>query len=90
VIGFATEALTACEFQLNQFDAEAGDGDTGTTLKKGAEAIKHAAKSGKVITDRPFAMLETISTVLESEMGGTSGALYSILFAAAAKVNGIF
>ncbi|XP_069701381.1 triokinase/FMN cyclase isoform X1 [Periplaneta americana] len=85
VLNFATDALSACEFQLNQFDAEAGDGDTGTTLKRGAEAIKRASKSGKLITNRPYVMLETISTILESTMGGTAGALYSIFFAAAAK-----
>ena len=40
------EALINCEVQLNELDRESGDGDCGTTLKRGAQGmIKHHALS---------------------------------------------
>ncbi|XP_066990996.2 triokinase/FMN cyclase, partial [Anabrus simplex] len=85
VLNFVADALIACEKQLNIYDSEGGDSDCGTTLRKGSEGIKAAIKSGQLDSSRPFAMLESLSTIMENTMGGTSGALYSIFFAAAAK-----
>lgn len=44
IISFACEALIACTEQLNIMDEECGDGDCGTTLARGATAIKTAIK----------------------------------------------
>ena len=87
VIKFATEALASCEYQLNQFDAEAGDGDTGSVLKAAGMAIASALQTGNITASRPFSMLQNMSSVIDSCIGGTSAGLYSIFFTAAAKVT---
>ena len=38
-ISFACEALISCERQLNQLDTGSGDGDCGSTLKRGAGCL---------------------------------------------------
>ncbi|PSN57758.1 hypothetical protein C0J52_00340 [Blattella germanica] len=88
VIRFAADALISCEHQLNQFDAEGGDGDTGFVLKTGAIAIRNALQNDLIPVKRPYALLENIGYILEGSVGGISGALYSIFFATGAKVFG--
>nr|CAD7439674.1 unnamed protein product [Timema bartmani] len=85
VLSFAADALIACEKQLNVNDMDGGDGDCGTTLRKGAVAVKEAINAGHFNSWRPYAVLEIISFCCERSMGGLTGALYSIFFAAASK-----
>lgn len=59
-----------------------GDGDCGTTLKRGAEAIKAAVGSSLPLNDAGAALRELATTL--RVMGGTSGALYNIGLTAAA------
>jgi dihydroxyacetone kinase len=73
--------LIAAEADLNQLDARAGDGDTGTTLATASRALIGAL-------DRlPLADLtqlyRAIGMELSQTMGGSSGVLLAIFFAAA-------
>nr|CAD7430518.1 unnamed protein product [Timema monikensis] len=85
VLSFAVDALIACEKQLNVNDMDGGDGDCGTTLRQGAVSVKQALNAGHFNSWRPYAVLEIISSCCERSMGGITGALYSIFFAAASK-----
>ena len=80
-----------------QYDREMGDGDAGQTLKTGASAVLEQLKStADIPTDDVAAALRVIADTLEDkarrateskltmQMGGTSGALYSIFFSALA------
>lgn len=67
-------------------DAESDDGDTGTRLKKGAEAILRELTLKRLKTTHPFTYFEYISRLLEAVMAGAAGCTYSILFEAAATV----
>lgn len=76
----ASKALLASKQSLNDIDSELGDGDTGSTLSRGAEALLLELSSQKIALQDPFVMLSQISSVLMKWMGGTSGALFSIFF----------
>ncbi|KAM0813806.1 putative Dihydroxyacetone kinase [Seiridium cardinale] len=71
------EAVVAAEPEVTNFDTVVGDGDCGIGLKRGAEGIlKHLSKNpltGDAVLD-----LAQIVSVVETEMDGTSGALYAI------------
>ncbi|MEM6711842.1 MAG: dihydroxyacetone kinase subunit DhaK [Pseudomonadota bacterium] len=80
--------LIAAEADLNALDAKSGDGDTGSTLAGAARALQGAL-------DRlPLAdttqLYRAIGQELSQTMGGSSGVLLAIFFAAAgdASANG--
>ncbi|KAI1279564.1 Triokinase/FMN cyclase [Halotydeus destructor] len=75
----ACEAIAANESYLNELDKDAGDGDTGSTMKMGADAILESKKLGH-FEKGSFLHL---AFICENSVGGTSGALYSLLFTAA-------
>jgi dihydroxyacetone kinase len=68
---------------LNQLDARAGDGDTGSTVATGANSI--LAQLAKMPQKNLGATLEAIGGLLGTSMGGSSGVLLSIFFTAASK-----
>ncbi|QHQ36235.1 dihydroxyacetone kinase subunit DhaK [Algicella marina] len=75
------DILIAAEKDLNALDAKSGDGDTGSTLAGAARALKDAM-------DRlPLAdhtqLYRAIGQELSQTMGGSSGVLLAIFFAAA-------
>lgn len=75
------ELLIACERDLNSLDAKTGDGDTGSTLAGAARALINSV-------DRlPLAdhtqLYRAIGLELSQTMGGSSGVLLAIFFAAA-------
>ena len=79
LINRVCSALIKAEKELNDLDAVAGDGDCGSTVKLGAQAVQ------KVIGGSfgsPSALLFAIASALEDEMGGSSGSLLSLLFTA--------
>ncbi len=80
-IEFACEALKSCESQLNNLDSTSGDGDCGSTFKRGAE---HLLGQQDTITTSVESIFRAVSVAAEESMGGSSGAMYSLLFAAAA------
>ena len=73
--------LIAAEQDLNALDAKSGDGDTGSTLAGAARALINA------IDRLPLAdhtqLLRAIGQELSQTMGGSSGVLLAIFFAAA-------
>jgi ATP-dependent dihydroxyacetone kinase len=79
------DALIAVEKDLNALDAKSGDGDTGSTLAGAARALKSAL-------DRlPLAdatqLYRAIGMELSQTMGGSSGVLLAIFFAAAGDAS---
>ncbi len=58
----AAGALAAAAESLDQLDQAAGDGDCGSTLRAGAQAVGAALAAGKVPTDRPVAALAAIAS----------------------------
>ncbi|KAF5024881.1 hypothetical protein F66182_3039 [Fusarium sp. NRRL 66182] len=73
----ALQRVIDAEPEVTRYDTVVGDGDCGIGLKRGAEAIL------KLIQERPLTGdivvdLSSIVTVVETEMDGTSGALYAI------------
>lgn len=85
-VEFSCEALKSCEDQLNKMDSGAGDGDCGTTLKRGATALQNKIKSNPISSLGQ--LFHMISKIAEEDMGGSAGAMYSILFTtASAKLS---
>lgn len=80
MIEAASKAVLASKQTLNDIDSELGDGDTGSTLARGAEALLSELSRQKIALQDPFVMLSQISSVLMERMGGTSGAIFSIFF----------
>ena len=79
------DILISAESDLNALDARSGDGDTGTTLATAAKALKSAM-------DRlPLAdttqLYRAIGMELSQTMGGSSGVLLAIFFAAAGDAS---
>lgn len=73
--------LIASEADLNALDAKSGDGDTGSTLASAARALT-SAQDRLPLADHA-ALLGAIGQELSQVMGGSSGVLLAIFFAAA-------
>jgi dihydroxyacetone kinase len=78
-------ALIAAEADLNLLDAKSGDGDTGSTLATAARALL-AAIDGLPLADITQAY-RAIGSELSQTMGGSSGVLLAIFFAAAGDAS---
>ncbi len=78
-------ALIAAEVALNALDAKTGDGDTGSTLAGAARALV-AALDRLPLAD-PAQLYRAIGTELGQAMGGSSGVLLAIFFAAAGDAS---
>lgn len=74
-------ALIAAEADLNALDARAGDGDTGTTLATAARAL--IRNMGKLPLSDHTQLYRALGQELSQTMGGSSGVLLAIFFAAA-------
>ncbi|MEM9370784.1 MAG: dihydroxyacetone kinase subunit DhaK, partial [Pseudomonadota bacterium] len=79
------DIMIRAEFDLNKLDAKSGDGDTGSTLATAAQALIGAV-------DRlPLAdhtqLYRAIGLELSQTMGGSSGVLLAIFFAAAGDAS---
>lgn len=75
------DALIAAEADLNVLDSKIGDGDTGSTMAGAARNLKAAIS--KLPLAKPGDAFVAISNTLTTTMGGSSGVLLAILFAAA-------
>lgn len=73
----ACKSLIEAEPELTKQDQIAGDGDAGLTLEAGAKALLKAIKEGKLNGKNVIEDVSVIAEVVEEDMGGTSGALYS-------------
>ncbi len=81
LIARACAALVAEEVALNALDARTGDGDTGSTLATAARALD-ARLDALPLADLGPA-LRAMGAELAQSMGGSSGVLLAIFFAAA-------
>ncbi|TYJ57598.1 hypothetical protein B9479_001680 [Cryptococcus floricola] len=81
----ACNALIAAEPELTEQDQIAGDGDAGLTLEAGAKGVLKAIEQGRLSGKNVIDDVRVIAEVVEEDMGGTSGALYSIFFAGLGK-----
>lgn len=63
---------------LNQLDKEIGDGDHGTNMNRGFEAVK--SKIDTIADMNIEAQLKTLAMTLISTVGGASGPLYGTAF----------
>ncbi|KAK7044661.1 dihydroxyacetone kinase [Favolaschia claudopus] len=81
----ACAALVAAEPEITRMDTIAGDGDCGLTLKAGAQAVEKLTKEGSITGADLVSDIVAIAKIAENDMGGTSGALYSIFFSALAQ-----
>ncbi|XP_038215066.1 triokinase/FMN cyclase-like [Zerene cesonia] len=79
----ACAELARREQLLNTLDSGCGDGDCGITLKNFAEAIKSYSETASF--EYPSKFLWDLSEIAETDMGGTSGGVYSLGLAAAAQ-----
>ena len=60
-----------------------GDGDTGSTLRRGAEAVVRGLREGAIPLESAPRTAGALADCARA-MGGTSGAIYNIFFTAAA------
>ena len=79
------EVLIAAEEDLNLLDAKSGDGDTGSTLA-GASRALIAAMDSLPLADHTQ-LYRAIGLELSQTMGGSSGVLLAIFFAAAGDAS---
>ncbi|ALM52574.1 dihydroxyacetone kinase subunit DhaK [Halomonas huangheensis] len=81
LIDASCSILIEAEAELNTLDAKSGDGDTGSTLATAAHALRNR------LDDMPLAdtpqLLRSLASELSQTMGGSSGVLLAIFFAAA-------
>ncbi|KAH9214932.1 Dak1 domain-containing protein [Leptodontidium sp. 2 PMI_412] len=85
IVKSVVENINRDEPLITKYDTIAGDGDCGTTLLTGANAIQSFSSQIKSSAIDLISTFHSISTVVESSMGGTSGALYAIFFNALAN-----
>ncbi|EET49560.1 dihydroxyacetone kinase subunit DhaK [Thalassobium sp. R2A62] len=79
------EILIASESDLNTLDAKSGDGDTGSTLAGAARALTEAMDTLPLADQTQ--LYRAIGLELSQTMGGSSGVLLAIFFAAAGDAS---
>ncbi|XP_045768237.1 triokinase/FMN cyclase-like [Maniola jurtina] len=77
----AAEELVRNEQLLNRLDSGCGDGDCGITLKKFGKAVLSYLETASF--QYPSSVVWELSEMAETDMGGTSGGIYSLGLAAA-------
>jgi len=81
VIQTVCDALLEATADLNALDAKSGDGDTGSTLAGASKAVLGNLHQ-LPLNETPL-LLQSIGQTLSQVMGGSSGVLLAIFFAAA-------
>lgn len=76
-------ALVRAEGELTELDRRVGDGDLGINLARGARSLL-AAERDLDASSSPRALLQAVAERIRSEVGGTSGPLYSLFVLAVA------
>lgn len=84
VLSQASANVIASAEVITEYDTVVGDGDCGVTLARGAQAVVSFLASPQLTSDA-VASLVNMTAVIEDNMDGTSGALYSIYVAALAS-----
>ena len=86
IIERGCDILIANEQALNALDAKVGDADTGSTIATAARTVKANLNSLPLANTGNF--FSALSATLTQSMGGSSGVLLAILFAAAGTASG--
>ncbi len=81
LIAQCCDVFITAETALNALDAQSGDGDTGSTLAGASRALKGAID--RLPLADPARLYHAIGQELSQTMGGSSGVLLAIFFAAA-------
>ncbi|KAL1899931.1 hypothetical protein Sste5346_002797 [Sporothrix stenoceras] len=81
-VSAACANVIAQEATITQHDRIVGDGDCGVTLARGAKAVEAFVSKTLPGDGDAVATFGALTAVVENNMDGTSGALYSIFFAA--------
>lgn len=84
IISAGLHRLIAAEKEITDYDVKVGDGDCGQALKNGSEAVLKFISEGKVVQDVAVT-IGHLADVIEENIGGTSGAIYSIFVNALAQ-----
>jgi dihydroxyacetone kinase len=84
----ACEAVIAAEPRITHSDTIVGDGDCGTTLSRGATAVLGFLESSDLTEDAVLTILR-LATIIEDNMDGTSGAIYSFFSALASALRSL-
>ncbi|KAF5287715.1 hypothetical protein FQA39_LY15735 [Lamprigera yunnana] len=85
LIQFACDVLISCEAQLNIMDADGGNGNVGSKMKRGSEFILQQMQKKSIDFHYPFTFFEALSDISERQIGGGVGSFYGIFFEAAAN-----
>jgi dihydroxyacetone kinase len=84
--GAVADALEAAEAQLTDLDAQAGDGDLGASMTRGAAALRSLADAG---FQTPGAHLMALGDAVRRAIAGSSGPFYATaLLRAGAHLRG--
>jgi triose/dihydroxyacetone kinase / FAD-AMP lyase (cyclizing) len=78
----ATQALIDAEPTLTELDTQAGDGDLGTNMARGATAIRELEEA---VWHSPHSALKAMGIAVRRAIGGSSGALYAVAFLRASR-----
>uniref|UniRef100_A0A8D9FGS0 Triokinase/FMN cyclase n=1 Tax=Cacopsylla melanoneura TaxID=428564 RepID=A0A8D9FGS0_9HEMI len=86
-IRVAAVSVSSQEDELNRLDQTCGDGDCGSTLKRLAHGVLEllSGPHSESYTCSPVTILKFLEYSAQTRMGGTSGALYSLMFLSAAS-----
>lgn len=76
--------VITAEPDITRYDTVVGDGDCGIGLRRGAEGILELISSSKLNTSDAAIFLDRIIGSVETNMDGTSGAIYAIFLNALA------
>jgi dihydroxyacetone kinase len=82
------EAIISAEQLLTEYDSKCGDGDCGQTMKSSAQHIlkKASSSSSESFSTHDCALFcSELAQAISESMGGTSGALYEIMFRSMAQ-----
>lgn len=83
----AVDAVEEAEPRLTELDRKVGDGDLGTNLARGARTLRaHREQLGTAPDLRTW--FRAVAQLLQDEVGGTSGPLYSLFVLALGEAFG--
>ncbi|XP_050405401.1 triokinase/FMN cyclase isoform X1 [Patella vulgata] len=88
IINNICKSLISSEARLNLLDTEGGDGDCGSTLSKGAQVLLTMLGSKDnpgLPVHCPYLLSLSVANIAENYMGGSSGALYSLMLTSGAN-----
>ncbi|XP_071878548.1 folliculin [Bombus fervidus] len=80
IISMASEAIIACERQLNIMDQKYGNRDYGTSLACGAKAIQNAIQKNEILGTNLYITFLQISHIIQKTVSDIRGRLYFLFF----------